>query len=145
MSLIPAYHISKRSRGCGVVEDYVNEILSVINDDIEQALEQEKHFAVTEVQTDFQICEMRQDRAQKFVYYHVLRALRKAGYYPKIRFDGVRSQSQRVFIYVKWFSKQDCEYEEYMNKYIIAHDISKKITTSNETQPGKPIRRRRRK
>lgn len=143
-SLVPAYHIAKRSRGDGLIEDEVNEILSVINEDIQQALELEKYSATTEIPTNFAIPEMSPARAQKFIYYHVLRALRKAGYVPKIRFVGTRAESQQVFIHTKWFTKEDEEFEDYMNKYIQAHDVSKKFTETDETDAPKPIRRRRR-
>lgn len=140
--IIPAYKIKKKASGNGYLEDYVNEILPVIEDDIQKVIDsvEKKDYSMTEIQTTFDIPGMSNKRAQMYVYFHLLRALEKAKYFANIKILGDKPSNQKVFIYVKWFSKDDIEMEKYMNKFI----QSKTIGAVN-IEEKKPISRRRRK
>ncbi len=140
MSIIPACHIIKKSQGDGLIEDAVNEILAVIEDDVTDAIDNRKTFSKTELPTTFDIPSMTNERAQKHIYFHVLMTLKKAQYHPTYEFIGKKSETQKVFIIVKWTSKDDQEMEVFMNKYIQMHTIDENPTEIKET----PRRRRRR-
>lgn len=147
--IIPAYKIIEQVSGASYIEDYVNEILPVIEDDIKLAIENpdKRNFSITEIQTVFDIPNMSNSRAQMYVYFHLLRALKKSEYFPRIRIENNNSTHQKVFIYVKWFSKEDIELEHYMNEYIQAHTLNKSkkyLDINNVNSEPNAIKRRRR-
>ena len=149
-NIIPAYHIVQQAKGDGFIEDYVNENLLVIQDDISQAVDNKLNYASTEVPTVFDVPGMTNSRAQMYVYFHILKALKQAEYFPRIKIIGNKSENQRVMIYVKWLSKEDVEMEKYMNKFIQAHSLEAEHKGSDgksdlSKNTPKPISRRRRK
>lgn len=117
----------RQSNGDGFIEDYVNELLCVIEEDIKLAIDNKRNFSRTEVPTNFNVPSMPNWRAQKHIYFHTLRALKSAQYFPTILIQGAKSESQQVFIYVKWFSKEDEEMEMYMDKYIKMHSMDPEV------------------
>lgn len=141
--IIPAYKIVEQVQGSGFIQDYVNEILPVIADDIQAAIDspEKKNHSITEIQTVFDVPGMDNKRAQMYVYFHLVRALKKSEYFPKIKFSGTRT-NPRVYIYVKWFSSEDIEMEKYMNDFIQAHSFGGQET--DDSEKAKPVRRRRR-
>lgn len=144
--IIPAYKIIEQVSGSGYIEDYVNELLPVIEDDIKNTIElpEKKNYSITEIPTVFDIPGMNNSRAQMFVYFHLLRALKKSEYFPRIHIDGKRSKEQKVYIIVKWFSEEDIELEKYMNDYIQAHSWHKPKEYQELGSKPTIIRRRRR-
>ncbi len=147
--VIPAYKIIEQVSGCGFIQDYVNEIIPVIEDDIQFVIDspEKKNYSITELPTTFDIPGMTNNRAQMHVYFHLLRALKKADYFPKIEFINRNSHNQKVFLYIKWFSREDIEMERYMNKFIQAHDMTSSRANAENDKRVKPnpVRRRRRK
>lgn len=145
--IIPAYKIVDAVKGSGFIQDYVNEILPVIEDDIQVTINspEKKNYSITEIPTMFNVPGMSNARAQKYVYFHLLRALKKSKYIPKIDIRGTDPKSQKVFIYVSWFSKEDIEMEKYMNKFIQAHSLNYNPDYKPEQEQPRPIHRRRRK
>src|SRR3972149_9395300 len=99
--IIPAYHMIRQSLGDGFIEDQVNEILAIIEDDIKQAIDRKQTVSCTEISTTFSIPSMPNWRAQRYVYFHVLRALKNAQYYPRIIIQGKKAEDQQVYIHVK--------------------------------------------
>jgi len=120
--IIPAYRVVEQATGRGYLEDYINDILSIINDDIQTSVENDgkKNYSITEIQTQFDIPGMDNKRAQMHVYYHILRALEKSKYIPNLRIMEKNSH-QKVFIYVRWFTEDIIKAEQHMNKYIQKH------------------------
>lgn len=145
--IIPAYQIVEQVSGSGYIEDYVNELLPVIEDDIKAVIElpEKRNYSVTEIPTTFDIPGMTNSRAQMYVYFHLLRALKKSDYFPRIHIDGTQNRKQKVYIYVKWFSDDDIKLEQYMNEYIQAHTLHKPTSYAELGLKKEPIKRRRRK
>jgi hypothetical protein len=126
--IIPAYKIIEQVQGKGFIEDYVNDLLPVIEDDIKKVIDEanKQNFSVTELPTTFDIPGMDNRRAQLYIYFHIIRALKKSNYFPKLKIEGDNSKTQRVFVYVKWFSNDDLELEKYMNSFVKAHSFKDK-------------------
>src|SRR6185437_3878050 len=128
--IIPAYQIMDQVQGGDYIQDYVNEILLVIEEDIQNAIDSpdKKRYSVTEIQTMFDVPDMANKDAQRSVYYYLIRALKKAEYFPTIEFDKSKRNNPRVFMHVGWFSKEDIEAEKYMDSYILKNStIVKKV------------------
>jgi hypothetical protein len=146
--IIPAYHFRAQSLGDGEIEGFVNDILQSIEDDIKSAVENEEKKTRTEIPTTFAVPGMDNKRAQRHVYFHVLRALKRNRYIPRIEIKQVQSDSQTVFVHVTWITKEDREMENYMDKFISAHQINKpelpKPSAEMGTNTLKPVSRRRR-
>lgn len=140
--IIPAYKVLEQVSGSGYIEEVVNEILSTIEEDIQAVVDSpdKRNYSSTELPTIFDIPGMTNQRAQMYIYYHVLRALKKSEYIPKIRFAGDKSHNQRVYVYVSWMTEDDVAMEHYMNDYICSNALD------FTAEPGvEPERRRRRK
>lgn len=122
--LIPAYQIIEQVSGRRYLEEYVNDILSVINDDIQDTINDpdQKTHSVTQLQTNFDVPCMDNKRAQMYIYFHILKALTKLDYKPKIKMSG-KGRDQKVFIYVRWLTKENLILEKHMNQYIQKHII----------------------
>jgi hypothetical protein len=143
--IIPAYHIKAQHLGDSAIEEYTNDILSTIGDDVREAIDREQTSCRTEIPTLYSVPGMNNSRAQRYVYFHVLRALKKAHYIPHIQIKNIRAEEQKVFIHTSWLTKEDRDMEHYMDKFIIAHQVgpaSAKVELGLE--PVKPISRRRR-
>jgi hypothetical protein len=132
--IIPAYTLRSQSKGDGFIVDYVNSNLGLIEDDIIQANERKELFATTELPTNYDIPNMENYRAQRFVYYHTLQALKKAEYIGKIEFVG-HDHNQKVFIHTRWVTKDDIDEEKYMDEFIMAHS-----TQSRRPDARVPVR-----
>jgi hypothetical protein len=135
---MPAWTAVRRSIGDDIINDHVADILAVIEDDINQAIDNRHVSSRTEIPTTFSIPTMTNAKAQMYIYFHVLNTLKKVQYYPTIAFEGKKSETQKVFINVKWHSKEDEEAEAYMNKFIQMHSNDNPIEIKQ-----KPRRRRR--
>lgn len=124
--IIPAYKILEQVSGSGYVEEVVNEILTTIEEDIQSIIDspEKRNYSMTEVPTIFDVPGMTNQRAQMYVYYHVIRALKKSEFIPKVKFVGDKSHNQRVYFYVSWFSKDDVDMERYMNEYISSNTMN---------------------
>lgn len=143
--IIPAYHIVRQGSGVGFIEDHVSEILLVVEEDVKRAVDERQNVAITEIPTTFDIPGMSNQRAQMYIYFHVLRALKQAQYFPNIMMQGKKAEEQRVFLYTRWFSKEDEEMEKYMDKYIKMHHVDQEIAEQTiMKKDAKPTRRRRR-
>jgi hypothetical protein len=136
--MIPAYHFKSRSAGDGVIEDYVNDILRVIEDDMKQAIDNDLTRSRTEVSIYYEVPGMDNARAKKHIFFHTLRALRKAGYIPTLEEIAGPKNSPRAYIYVTWMTKEDTDYEEYMDRFIKAHSTKKPTS-----QPEDKVTKRR--
>lgn len=137
----PASLVRRRAKGGGVVEEYVNDILKVIEDDVEKALEAGKDVARTEIQTEFHIPPLTRVNAQRRVYYHLVKELTMSDYTPKIEIIGNKSGAQKVYIHTKWNTHDDDDERDYMDQFLKAHSI---ITENTEDSCGQTGRRRRR-
>lgn len=139
-NIIPAQKVVQKIIGSEYIEEYVKELLPVIQDEINRVIdiEEKKHIAVVELPTCFDIPNMSNAKAQMHVYFHVIKSLKKSGYFPKLEIIGNNSENQRVYLYIKWHSKDDIEMEKYMNSYIKAHILDSSRHTKKEK-----LRRRR--
>lgn len=116
--IIPAYHFKKEFIGDGEIKDYVNDILGTIEDDMQYAIENEMTRAKTELPTLFSVPGLSMDRARMHVYFHLLKALKSAGYTPQLVRSRKINGDLSVHIYVSWLSKKDTRNEKYMRDYI---------------------------
>lgn len=116
--IIPAYRILEKTKGGGEIERYVNQHLSLVEADIEDALENEIPYARTELDTTFSVPYMTNQQAQRDVYYHTAQALLKAGYQPKLKFFGKRADTQRVFVMVRWANQQERRIDDYKDEFL---------------------------
>src|ERR1700678_1658326 len=139
--IIPAYKIIEQVSGLGYIEEYINDMLLIISDDIATVINSidKKNYSVTQLQTMFDVPGMDNRRAQMYIYFHLLRALKRSKYIPTLKIIGA-SNTQKVFIYVRWFSDENIKVERYMNDFIQAH-----IINQDNSKYIKPIRRRHRK
>jgi hypothetical protein len=143
--IIPAYRFKQQSSGDGVIQDYVNDILRVVEDDMKQSIEDEKTCSKTELAIYFDVPGMNNSRAKLHIYFHILAALKKAGYTPRLEILRLNIDKEIVFLHVTWLSKEDTSYEEYMVQFVKAHSIKKKSEDSEDSENlTKPISRRRR-
>lgn len=140
--IIPAYHFKKYSHNDIIIEEYVNDSLRVIEEDIQHAFDNEKTMAVTEIPTIFDVPGLTNARAQRFVYFHILRSLEQAKYIPRIEICQNRSDVQRVFIHITWITQKDKSMEQYMDKFIMDRQINQQLPIDLQPEP-KPTRRRR--
>jgi len=145
--IIPAYRFKQQSSGDGIVQDYVNDILRVIEDDMKQSLDNERTQSKTELATYFDVPGMNNNRAKMHIYFHILTALKKAGYVPRLEQIKLAPDREMVYLHVTWFTKEDTSHEDYMDKFVKFHTIRKKpeIEDASDEAPAKPISRRRRK
>jgi hypothetical protein len=118
------------------LKEYVDDILTIINDDVKQAGEEKKTMIVTELPSTFSLDVMDYQRARNHIYYHVICILKQAEYRPKLEIiKKENGEIDRVYLHLTWFSEEDVEYENHINKVLQSHIIKK--------QPSKPTRRRR--
>ena len=113
-----ASRIREKARGGGEIEEYAQEILDNVSEDIEDALENEEKYSKTEVGTIFDVPCMSLADAQRDVYYLACQALVKSGYHPLIKFGGNTADSQHVFIYTSWETKQDEHNSNYKDDFL---------------------------
>jgi hypothetical protein len=137
--IIPAYHFKKYTQSDSIIEEYVNDALRVINEDIQNAFDNEKTSAITEISTMFDVPGLTHARAQRYVYFHILQALEQAHYIPRIEI-----QEKRVFMHITWITKEDRSAELYMDKFIMDHQINKQVPIDMRERP-KPATRKRKK
>lgn len=130
--MIPAYRVREKTQGAYEIAGYVNQMLNLIESDIEDALENEHPYAITELDTWFSVPYMNNVRAQRKVYVNLAQTLIRAKYMPKLFFMGGKAQSQRVFIYTTWLSQQEDTNEAYENEFL------KSITVSKPLAPVQP-------
>jgi hypothetical protein len=139
--IIPACRLKRLAAGAGEIEDYVNDILLVIEDDMRDAMEYKRSSSVTEIQSHFEVPNMSPKKSQMFVHYYLLTALRQAGYEPHLEVTSPDLATQRTYIHVRWVTREDIELELQMKNFIRAHTITPKLTKS---KPAAATRRRRR-
>jgi hypothetical protein len=120
--ILPAYKLRKQSKGDGFIEDYVNDILGLIEDDIEQAIERKELQAKSEIPTNFDIPHMANKKAQMYIYFHTMKALKTAEYIPRLELVG-GDHKQKAYMHTKWITKDDVEQEKYMNEFLKAHSV----------------------
>jgi hypothetical protein len=133
--ILSAEAINRQSKGDGQISEEVATILDTIQDDVKQAIEKKQTRCITELPTSFDIGGMSNERAQKYIYYHVIGNLEKSGYIPKIKFVGKKSETQRVFLTTNWLTESDLDLEKHMNKYIQDHTDSKETSERVVVQP----------
>lgn len=121
--LVSASKIKEKACGSEYVQDYVKDIISTIEDDIQNVIESgsKKNNSCTELPTTFDIPGMSNERSQMYIYYHVIRILEKRHYFPRIHIRGRNSHEQRIFLTVEWFSEDDILMERHMNRFIKKH------------------------
>jgi len=135
---IPACRVRERTSGMGFIEDYVNEIIPLVEEDIENAIENEKNYSYTEIDTLFDIPYMSNKDAQRDVYYLLAMVLIKAGYYPEYRMDGRKSETQKVYILVRWKNIKDAQNDTYKD------DFLRQITKATNVKNNNVVIKRRR-
>lgn len=135
--------IRKKANGDGYIEDEIANILRIIQDDIDMAVEGKRTKSITPIPTNFEIPTMEPERAQKHIYYFVLESLCKCDYTVKIEIEGRTLGEQRAWIHVEWLNDGDRKAEEYMDKFIQAHSYVSRYTPPNMGNGIGPSRRRR--
>ena len=139
--IVPASIIRRRAKGDGILEEYVYDILKVIEADVKTAMEKGKDESRTEIQTEFNIPPLPRVKAQRRVYYYLMKELTMCDYRPEIDIVGSKSGMQRVYIYVKWMTEDDEDEESYMDQFIKSH--SRMNADSDISNNGVGRRRRR--
>jgi hypothetical protein len=89
----------------------------MIEDDMKQAIENEKSSIRTEISVYYDVPGMSVTKAQKYIYYHLLCALRRGKYTPKLEL----TKQNTAFIHVTWVTKKDTDNEAHMDRVIAAH------------------------
>lgn len=133
-----ADEIRQTVRGSGFVEEQAYDILLVIEQDIERAIENKKDSAITEIATNIDIPPMKRLDAQRAVYYKILKELRDSGYTPRIEIRGTREGEQQVFIHTTWRTELDETQDQVMDNFIKQHSI---LDTTKQKEPGSRRRR----
>lgn len=104
-----------------LVIESVQNILSLLEDSIKTAIQARRsQTGPIEIQTHFDFPTMTHSRAQRYVYYHLIKALKDAKYVPEMTFHGERIDNQKVFINIQWVSREDVKMEAEMDRYIHA-------------------------
>ncbi len=104
-----------------LVIEAVQNILTLLEDQIKSAIQARRsQTGPIEIQTHFDFPTMTHLRAQRYVYYHLLKALKDAKYMPEMTFYGDRISNQKVFVNVQWVSREDVKMEAEMDRYVQA-------------------------
>ena len=100
------------------IEDYVNDILNTIEDEIFKAAEIHQLTSIKiELPTVFTVAGISNKDAQLQIYYSLIESLEESGYETKIEFKN------RVYIHLSWKKKEDNKSKEFMDKFIKKHAI----------------------
>jgi hypothetical protein len=130
--IILAKEVRSIMNGDGEIEEYVNEILGMLNDEIKDAIEKCHDNVTLSLRTLFDVPKMKNADVQLSVYYWISTTLEKAGYKVRFMFQGNKSETQKVFITIRWFKKQDTDMKKYMSDHIKSHTIVKKPLPVNK-------------
>lgn len=139
--LTPSKQLVHNSGERECIDEYVNEILGTVDEEIVKAKEAKLFKATAEIPTLFEVPGMTNQNSQRHVYFQLIRRLEKGGYQVKIDFRGSEATKQKVFVYVTWKTQAESKLEEYMDKYIKAHSNFAQKTGEEQI---KPVSRRRR-
>lgn len=102
-----------------LIIEAVQNILTVLEDHIKTAIQNRRsQTGPVEIQTHFDFPSMTNARAQRYVYYHLIKALKEAKYMPNMTFYGDRVSNQKVCVNVQWVSREDVKMEAEMDRYI---------------------------
>lgn len=119
--IAPADDIVQSTQLNDLVIEAVQNLLTMIEDHIRSAIQARRsQTGPIELQTHFDFPTMTHSRAQRYVYYHLVKALKDAKYIPNITFHGDKINNQKVFINIQWVSKEDVKMEAEMDRYIQA-------------------------
>lgn len=141
--LVPAKKIRRLAHGDGQIESYVNDLIELVNDRIENAVENGNDHVFVEIQTLFDVPHIKNSDVQRNVYYWVLKSITDADYKVRIIFrGGNRAESQRVFLLVRWFKKQDKELRDHMDDYIKKHTAKSHVNASNSNDKSGRVRKK---
>lgn len=116
-----AQSLARKTKGQGVVHEHVYDLLNIVEEDINTAIEHNLQSSLTELPVYFDIPGMTNKRAKKYIYFHLLKALEKAGYSPKLKFNGNNPENVKAFVKVQWLSSEDLAMEDYMSNFINKH------------------------
>ena len=97
---------------------YIRDILNLIRDDIQSAIDRRATEAWTELPTDFNIPTMTPTDAQRIIYYYVARTLEDKSYTIAFRRKGANTHNQKWYIRTRWFTEDDIKARKAMDKYI---------------------------
>lgn len=122
---LPASLVRNRTLGSSDIEEYAQEIISLIEEDIENALERRENNCTTEIGANFDVSYMKNADAQREIYYLVMKSLIEAGYYPKIYIHGRKAERQKVFMITNWNSRKDRELVSYKDKFLRQNTVKK--------------------
>lgn len=136
MSLTHALKVKRTAQCDDTIKDYVNGLLSKVENEIQSALYQKSSYVVIEVETIFDTATLDNKSAQRLVYFYTLKTLEDAGYEANIKFIGEKAESQKVFLRVKWMTSEDERLQKYMDRYIASRTLSNRAAQ-------RPVRRRR--
>ena len=131
--IIRADILRKQMRGDEEAEEFVNDILENIEDNIHQAMDRNETIAYTEIPVYFPIPFTKLEDAQRTVYFHTIRALEHAGYTPKLMLDNIHTNKPKATMIVTWVNKTDIAEKKHMDDYLRAHIVTQ----------AAPIRRRK--
>jgi hypothetical protein len=143
--LTPAWKVKKKARGDGVLDDYINDIINDAEIAIQEAVDNRLTKTTIQLQTNFDVQTMDNQRAQKYIYFYAIQELEEAKYRARISFKGNKSESQRVFLHVEWFTSKDQRIEEYMHDFLSSRTVNiqktsmpggRVIRSSNSNQKG---------
>lgn len=115
-ALVPPNRIHIRLEAEEVIKDYVAQLLETISSEIEAAIIRLACVVEVDAPTDFCVIGMRNEDAQRQVYYYTLRTLKEHGYNAGIRF-----LRDRVVFRVSWRSPEDEQRIQQMDDFIAQH------------------------
>lgn len=123
---IPAELARKKTLGEGVVEDHVNELIRIIEQDIEDAIQEHKNNIITELGTNFDVPNMNKQDAQRDVYFLLAQALKQAGYSIELIIKGEKNNDQCVYMKVQWTNAKYNEMNKYKDEFL--KSISRRVS-----------------
>ncbi len=138
--IIRAEALRKQMRGDEDAEEYVNELLGNIEDEIHRARDRFENVAQVEIPVYFHIPYVDHISAQRIVYFHTCKALEEAGYSPRLILEDANSPKPRTFIVVTWTSNRDIAEKKYMDDYLQSHTV-KRTTVKEKRKKHKHNRR----
>ena len=129
----PVSKLAKNITSKEIIEK-CNELLDSIQDEIKSALESCATNITYELPTSFSIAHYTSQRAQRHIYYHILKALSDSAYIATIEFKGQASESQRVILKISWMTPDQLNREKKMDEFIKSKIVSQKTSPQRSLQ-----------
>lgn len=128
--------IKEKVRNNSEVIDYVNDILDIIQNAIEDSIEREQKYCIVRVSSSFSVTFLSHVRAKRDIYYLAHQALVQAGYIVNIKYKGENLyKSTETYFEIKWESNYDQEVNTHKDEYL--NKVSEKVISNIEKNKPK--------